>query len=210
MGGRETRRHAFRRQLWELRRNTPVSNRTGRSCVVSTNGPRRVRDRVRPPMGRRGGKGTVEGAGRGTPPGTAAAFCGGATVTAKPLSPHPLRSWSWLRGAPLFMYARTRVCCMSHTRSIPWPWSPSTLVWVCVCERICVCTEERSRWNPPSLYPIPRPIRSPFVLLLVRGLSRPSKSISTPAPTSSSRIILKCFSDSHFGDSQVSQLPFPQ
>lgn len=88
VGGKEseTRRHAFRRQLWELRRNTPVSNGTVRPCLVSTNGPRKVRDRVRSPVGRRG-KGTVEGAGRGTPSGTTAAFCGGATVTAKALSP---------------------------------------------------------------------------------------------------------------------------
>jgi len=111
---RETRRNAFRRQLWELRRNTPVSNGTGRSCVVSTNGPHRVRDRVRPPIGRQGGKGTMKGAGRGTPPGTAAAFCGGATMTAKPLSPHTptLRSWSWLRDASLYMCARARDVCV--------------------------------------------------------------------------------------------------
>lgn len=87
---------------------------------------RRVRGRTRSPTGWQGGKGTVEGADRGMPPRTAAAFCGGATVAAKPpsfslslsLSPSscPAVSWSWPRAMHLLVCVsiRARIAYTRH------------------------------------------------------------------------------------------------
>lgn len=80
----ETRRHAFRRQLWELRRNTPVSVGPCAWC------PRMVHARWEigcDPRWDVGAKVQWKAPVEETPPGTTAAFCGGATVTAKALPP---------------------------------------------------------------------------------------------------------------------------
>jgi len=117
-------------------------------------------------------------------------------------------------GCAVHPYSCTRVCASARARTCVCACHihvayPDRDRQVCLCVYVCangyvfVRKREVGEIHLLSIYlpPISHPIRSPFVLLLVRGLSRPSKSISTPALISSSRI-LKCFSDSHFGNSQ--------
>jgi len=188
-----TRRCAFRRQLRELR-DTLASNSTNRSCVICVHRQYTQGERS-----------------KATPDGTVRVAKVQWMAPAEGRCQEPPRRSAeappWLRTPVPSLGSRDALLCICVCVCV--------CVCVCICSRVhamcfdCVCTfvwirirvcmEEKERereWNPPST-PHPTP-SGPFVLLLVRGLSRPSKSISTPATNSSSSYYPQMFLDKSF------------
>jgi len=200
------RRRAFRRQLRELPKTKTLPPRRARAALFAndtgrtrnlratpdgTSGRRRYSGRRRPRVATRNRRGILRRRHRGCE---------------TPVLSHslPLRRVGAGRAMHSCVYECTCTFvkpCVVRFGDMVRPWLKRAGVSADGCVFVREREREREReggegWNPPSTPP------GLFVLLLVRGLSRPSKSISTPAPTSGSRIILKRFSGSHFGDSR--------